>query len=125
MLNIIDDKIYLVRGDDETLTVELTSGEEEVTLADTETLTLTVRKLPASDSPVVFSSTSEAGSNQIVIAHADTEEAEYGEYSADIQLLTATGKRKTVWPVVDADNIPKAAAKNLKNFIILPEVTMT
>ena len=124
MLKIIEEKIYLRRGDDEVLEVSLNAANEPVQMGESETLTLTVRELPSLDSPIIFTTTSVPGSNRIVISHADTAEAEYGEYSADIQLLTSDGMRKTVWPDIDADNLPKARAANLKNFILLPEVTM-
>lgn len=124
MLKIIEDKIYMRRGDDEVLEVNLSSGTESVQVGENETLTLTVRELPSLDSGMVFSSTSAPGSNRIIINHSDTAEADYGEYSADVQLLTAEGHRKTVWPDIDESAPPKANAKNLKNFIILPEVTM-
>ena len=124
MLKIIDDKIYMRRGDDEVLEVSLNAGEESVQMGENETLTLTVRAQPSSDSPIIFSTTSAPGSSRIIINHADTAEADYGEYSADIQMLTAEGYRKTVWPDIDEDNIPKAKNRNLKNFVILPEVTM-
>lgn len=124
MLKIIEEKIYLRRGDDEVLEVNLNAGSDTVQMGEGETLTLTVRELPSLDSPVIFSTTSAPGSNRIVIRHADTAGAEYGEYSADVQLLTADGLRKTVWPNIDEENLPKARAANLKNFILLPEVTM-
>lgn len=124
MLKIIDEKIYLRRGDDEVLAVNLNAGDETVQMGEGETLTLTVRELPSEDSNIIFTTTSAPGSNRIIISHADTADAEYGEYSADIQLLTAEGHRKTVWPDIDEDNLPKARAANLKNFILLPEVTM-
>lgn len=124
MLKIIEDKIYMRRGDDEILEVNLSMGEETVQVGEGETLTLTVRELPSRDSAIMFSSTSAPGSNRIVINHADTADAEYGDYSADVQLMTAEGYRKTVWPGFDEENIPKASTRNLKNFILLPEVTM-
>lgn len=124
MLKIIDGKIYMRRGDDEVLEVNLTAGGEAITVGENETLTLTVRELPSRDSPEIFQSTGAPGSNRIIINHADTADAEYGEYSADVQLLTAEGLRKTVWPDIDEDNLPKARNRNLKNFILLPEVTM-
>ena len=124
MLKVIDNVIYLVRGDDESLEVNLQLGGESVDVGEFETLTLSVRALPDAASLPVFVSTSAPGSNRIVINHADTADADYGEYSADIQILMADGKRKTVWPVLEEGNIPKAKNKNLKNFVILPEVTM-
>lgn len=124
MLKIIDGKIYMRRGDDEVLNVTVTAGGEPITPGENETLTLTVREQPIRDSPVVFSTTSAPGSTRIVINHADTTKAEYGEYSADIQLITAEGRRKTIWPDIDESNPPKPSDRNMKNFIILPEVTM-
>lgn len=124
MLKIIDDVIYIVRGDDEGFDVNLSAGTEVISIGEVEVMTLTVRKEPDEESPIVFETTTAPGSNHVVIRHEDTADAEYGEYSADIQLTTANGERKTVWPVVDEDNIPKARSANLKNFVILPEVTM-
>lgn len=125
MLKIIDEKIYLRRGDDEVLEVTLNNTDGSTAeIGENETLTLTVRELPVSESPIIFTTTSAPGSNRIVISHADTAEAPYGEYSADVQMMTADGLRKTVWPDFDEDNLPKAKASNLKNFILLPEVTM-
>lgn len=129
MLIIIDDVIYIRRGDDEVLDVgvgiEKDGAFTSVEMGETETLTLTVRQKPSKQSPVVFSSTSAPGSTRIVINHVDTAEADCGKYSADIQMLTAEGLRKTVWPVVDEENIPRADERAWNNFVILPEVTMT
>lgn len=126
MLKVIDDKVYLRRGDDEALDVEVKVDGVDTDIGETETLTLTVRELPDAGSPVIFESTSAPGSKRIVINHADTADAEYGQYSADIQLLTADGYRKTIWPDIDVDNPPNpyALQNNFGNFIILPEVTM-
>ena len=129
MLVVINDVMYITRGDDEVFDADVGIKDGEnfvpVDLGATETLTLTVRETPEKTSPVIFASTSVPGSKRIVIRHADTADAEYGKYSADIQMLTADGLRKTVWPVVDENNIPSASARNMKNFVILPEVTMT
>ena len=124
MLKIIEEKIYLRRGDDEVLEVNLNAGSDTVQMGEGETLTLTVRELPSKESTILFTTTSAPGSNRVIISHADTAEVEYGEYSADIQLMTADGLRKTVWPDIDEENLPKARTANLKNFILLPEVTM-
>lgn len=126
MLKIVDNKILMRRGDDDGFEVTLNSGDGVVEMESNATLTLTVRESPTKESPVIFSSTSEAGSNWIEIKHEYTAEAEYGEYSADVQLLTSDGKRKTVWPPIDPDTATttKQLQKNLENFIILPEVTM-
>lgn len=124
MLSIIDDIIYMVRGDDEELPAYVHRGKSEVSLQPTEVLTLTVREIPTAESPVIFAATSEPGSNIIQIRHEHTANAACGAYSADIELITADGLHKTLWPVVDEDNIPSIKPKNRKNFAILPEVTM-
>lgn len=126
-MEIIDNKIYMYRGDDEVLEVDIVdSTGETVEVGEGETVTLTVRELPSRDSAVVFASTSAPGSNRIVIAHKDTTDADPGEYSADIQLLTADGCRKTVWPVIDKNDPPNAKRQgtNRGNFVLLSEVTM-
>lgn len=126
MLKIVDNRIFMRRGDDDSFEVTLNSGDGTVTVEAGETLTLTVREEPTKESPVVLSVTSEPGSNVIEIKHEDTADAEYGEYSADIQLLMYDGKRKTVWPLFDPESATstKQLQKNFKNFVILPEVTM-
>lgn len=126
-MEIIDNKIYMYRGDDEVLDVSLVDDEgTAMELGEGDTVTLTVRELPSEDSETVFSSTSAPGSNRIVIRHADTSGAEPGEYSADIQLLTADGYHKTVWPVIDRKDPPKASKQNMNrgNFVLLSEVTI-
>lgn len=124
MLKIIDGKIYMVRGDDDGINVVVMGADGEITLNADETLTLTVRELPDKGSPIIFQTTSAPGSNRVIIVNADTKDAEFGYYSADIQMMTSEGLRKTVWPVIDENNIPRPVVRNLKNFIILPEVTM-
>lgn len=119
MLKIENNKIYMVRGDDEVLQVALEGYE----MASGDTLTLTVRELPSNESKVLLSSTSAPGSNRIVIRHADTTEVPVGAYSADVQLLTADGLRRTVWPTNITDPTRQRAA-NMKNFILVSEVTI-
>lgn len=125
-MEIIDNKIYMYRGDDEVLEVDITnSAGEAVEVGEGETVTITVRELPDRESEVVFASTSVPGSNRIIIRHEDTTNAEPGQYSADIQLLTADGMRKTIWPAIDPKDPPKVATQGMNrgNFIILSEVT--
>ena len=121
MLKIIDDKIYLVRGDDEAITVNLDSGGEVYEMQDGDTITLTVREVPSADSPVLFAVSSI--SNRIVIRHEDTAALEYGAYSADVQINLADGTRRTVWPT-NIEDSNRAKQKNIKNFILCSEVTM-
>ena len=124
-MKIIDDKIYMRRGDDEVLIVELQDDAgSPAEMPEGATLTLTVRQRPDDESPVLFSTASVPGSNRIIIRHDDTASTAYGEYSADVQMRTAEGLRKTVWPIISEEDPPKAGNSNLKNFVILPEVTM-
>lgn len=122
---IEDGKIYMVRGDDEALDVSLTldDGETPYELQPEDVLTLTVRRETSQDSEVLLQISGVPGGARIPILHEDTAQLEYGEYSADIQLRTADGLRKTVWPVLEASR-QRLRAGNLKNFNIASEVTM-
>ena len=126
MLKIVDNRIFMRRGDDEALDVALSSEDGEFVMEETATLTLTVRKQPLASSEIVFSSTSVPGSTRITIPHSATANAEYGAYSADIELTLANGQCKTVWPEINTDTSTKTnqLEKNFENFVILPEVTM-
>ena len=124
MLKIEEGVIYLTRGDDAVIDVQLTiqdGGAYEMQPGDT--VTLTVRELPKEESEIILDSSSAPGSNRIIINSADTENAEVGQYSADIELLTEDGKRYTVWP--DLEGSGRYKTGNMKNFVIMPEVTMS
>lgn len=126
MLKVIDDKVYIKRGDDEALGAELLFANGmpfEMSAGDI--LTFTVREFPDKASPVIFQSKSVPGGTRIVIRHADTTDAAYGQYSADLQLTTSDNMTKTVWPDIDEENPPSPYTldENIGNFIILPEVT--
>lgn len=126
MLRIINNKIYIVRGDDEVLDLELSlSGGDgsAYELAEGEWLTLTVRELPSAHSPVLLAVNSLPGSRRIVLRGEDTQGMEYGSYSADIQLTHADGRRETVWPTEMGGN--RLKVRNLKNFNVASEVTIT
>lgn len=124
MLKIESDAIWMYRGDDEALEIELTVGDgERYEMQPGDVLTLTVRETPSADSAPLLQIDSAPGVNRIVIRHADTAELEYGQYSADIQLTTADGVRKTVWPPLEASSL-RTRARNLKNFNLVSEVTM-
>lgn len=120
---IESDVIYLTKGDDAVLEVSsiATEGGEEYALQETDVLTLTVRALPSTDSPALIQIDALPGSNRIVFRHEDTAELDVGRYSADVQLTTADGKRYTVWPTITGSG--RYVIKNLKNFVIMPEVT--
>lgn len=120
---IESDVIYLTKGDDAVLEVSsiATDGGKEYALQETDVLTLTVRALPSEDSPALIQIDALPGSNRIVFRHEDTAELTVGRYSADVQLTTADGKRYTVWPTITGSG--RYVIKNLKNFVIMPEVT--
>ena len=115
--------IYLTKGDDAVLEVASITTEigEEYALRDADVLTLTVRELPSAASPVLMQIDSAPGSSRIVIRHEDTAELDVGQYSADVQLMTAEGMRYTVWPRISGSGRYKV--RNLNNFVIMPEVT--
>lgn len=122
---IIDNgKIWMVRGDDEALDVTLTldDGETPYEMRPGDVLTLTVRETPSRDSAVILQTSGAMGSSRILIRHEDTENVAYGAYSADIQLMTEDGERKTVWPALEASS-RRVTEANLKNFNIASEVT--
>lgn len=125
MLYIEDDVIYLTRGDDGALELNRLVDAEGTLyeMQEGDTLTMTVREVPTQESPVIFQTTSAPGSNRVVIRSADTANADPGRYSTDIQLVTADGLRFTVWPTELAGNL-RYRTRNLKNFIIMPEVTI-
>jgi len=80
-----------------------------------------VRELPKLDSPVLLEVSSAPGSTQIVLTHNITSAIEVGQYSADIQLYTADGRRITVWPTPSGRE--RYLETNNKVFIVMPEVT--
>ena len=86
-------------------------------------LTFTVRKKPSKDSEVLLEKQSSPGLIEIAIDSSDTSDLEIGLYSADIQLVTAHGKRITVWPKLKGSQ--RSHELNFKNFCLMPEVTRT
>lgn len=119
MLLIEGDVIYLTRGDDAEFEIDIQDEDGNAyEMQDGDRLILTVRALPSAESDVVFQV--ESDSNQITIAHADTAEAKVGRYSADIELRSG-GLIRTIWPQLEGSK--RYIVTNLKNFIIMPEVT--
>lgn len=120
MLFIEDDKVYLTRGDDAVLQVALNGESEPYVMQTGDVLSLTVRELPTADSPVLFAIKSLT--ERIVIRHEDTKDVQPGQYSADVQLITADGKRFTVWPLLKGN--ARKSVSNWRNLTIMPEVTV-
>lgn len=124
MLKIEENIIYITKGDDAVLDVNMANLEGQAyEMQPGDTITLTVREKPEENSLPVFAATSEPGNNRIIIDSEMTAETDPGQYSADIQLNTQDGKRYTVWPDLEGSQRYKTA--NLKNFVVMPEVTMS
>ena len=124
MLKIEEGIIYLTRGDDAVIDVNMCNLKGETYhMHPGDTLTLTVRERPEETSALVLTAVGDPGAARIVITGKDTENAEPAQYSADIQLTTYDGKRYTVWP--DLEGSQRYRTGNIKNFVIMPEVTMT
>lgn len=124
MLKIEDGAICITRGDDGVLEITATDQNGEAyTMQEGDVLTLTVHELPSRNSVILLEIPSVPGSNRIPIRHEDTADAEVGRYSADVQLSTADGRRQTIWP--DLTGSAQYKEKAFRNFIIMPEVTMT
>lgn len=122
MFYVEDQAIYLTRGDSAEVSIDLTTeGGEAYDMGASDTLTLTVRKEPSATSTVIFAK-SVTGSGVITIIPEDTQDAEIGQYSADIQLTTADGEVHTVYPRLEGKS--RYRERNFKNFIIMPEVTI-
>lgn len=122
MLKIEEGVIYLTRGDDAVIDVQVTNiAGEDYTMQTGDTLTMTVRDVPDSGSPVILAVTSAKGEARIIIDGDETAEINPGQYSADIQLNTQDGKRYTIWPELEGASRYKVS--NFKNFVIMPDVT--
>ena len=121
MFRIEDDVIYLTRGDDASIEVDLRTGDGEYEMEFGDTLTLTVRNTTGDEGELIFRV--ESDTNTIVITHADTKEASVGQYSADIQLTTVDGHVFTVFPS-NMETGQLKSDKNWKNFWLTPEVTL-
>lgn len=130
MLFISEDKdgnevINLTRGDDACLEIPMENADgESYTMGETEYLTFGVRRVPRLDSELLIDIESAPGSNRIIFSHADTADLDVGEYSAEVQLMTAEGKRITVWPLPQGRQRIKENV-NRKNFCLMPEVVYT
>lgn len=121
MLIVENDMVYLTRGDDAVLEVALAQdGDVPYEMQPGDEMVFTVRALPSAESPVLLRVPSQSG--RIVLRHEDTADLEVGQYSADVQLLTADGKRITVWPMLSESQ--RKRVRNWKNMTIMPEVTI-
>lgn len=126
MLRIVDNKIFIVHGDDGSFKVnpkviDPETGEKiPYEMRDNDKLILTVRKLPTKDSPVLLSSTA-VGTDEIFITREQSSAIECGIYSAEIDMIYEDGKHDTVWtPDITGKNRTKI--KSFENFHVVTEV---
>lgn len=122
MLFIEEGVVYITRGDDAVLNVGITMDGESYAMQEGDVLTLTVRGKPDDEAAVLLQAQSLPGTSEIPLVHDHTSLVEPGQYSADIQLNTQEGQRITIWP--QPEGSLRYKAKNFKNFVIMPEVTM-
>ena len=119
MINVGYGTIAIAAGDCGILALEIRTVEGTYTIAETDTVELTVREKPNADSPVVLHAVGAPGVAQIVLHQQDTDIAP-GQYSADIH-LTHGECRYRIWPPLDV-TMGWKPAKNRKNFIVCAEV---
>lgn len=95
---------------------------ENYEMQEGDVLTLTVRRAPGREFPVLMQVVSVTA--RLLITPGDTRDMEPGEYSADIELRRADGSVDTIFPLLE-NLSPRARKKtvNWKNFIITGEVT--
>ncbi len=109
--------ISIPRGTCLSVTVNMTSDGQAVTMGATDHLVLTVREVASASSPVLLSITGENGSNVITIHEADTASMAVGKYSAEIRLYR-NDCVYSAWGIDASDS----RQKNLKNFVVLAGV---
>ena len=122
MLIIEDNKIYITKGDDAVIDVDISIDGHAYPMQAGDRLTLTVRARPEAASPVLLETSGAAGETQLVLAHEKTAQMEVGQYSADIQ-TTAEGRRITLWPTPEGS--ARRSTSNSRSFTVMPEVTAT
>lgn len=121
MLQVVNNIIYLTKGDNEVLPVTVTkNGGEAYEMGENEFLRLTVRRLPNKTSQMLFMAESNPGSNRIIIPAEATAEMEPGKYSADIEHVDSAGRPNTIWP--DNTTVKPSDEKSFNNFCLTPEV---
>lgn len=115
-----DEYIAITRGDCGIIQVAIGMGDEAYEMTADDTIELTVREKPTSESPVILHKVGAAGTAQIVL-HAEDTQIAPGQYTADLQ-LNHGNCRYTIWPEIDPTKDYKI--KNRKNFIVTAEVTI-
>lgn len=96
MIKIVDNKIYLTRGDSAILKVEIRDTDgEEYTPEDTDTVIMTFKKTTSDKEPIF---THEIDGGILMIEPEDTADLAYGDYVYDCQLKTEAGFVQTFIP---------------------------
>jgi len=119
-----DGVMHMTKGDYIAFEPEIAfeNNGETYKLGENDTITFTVRALPDKGSTAIIRYTTPPGVSRIVIMPGDTENAEPGKYSADMQLNFDGYLPRTIWPT---DNARKQSGKtsNFRNFILEAEVS--
>lgn len=92
MVKVVNNEIYLTRGDSCPLDLEIMNGDEQYDFSDDEVV-LTVKKNP-NDKIAVIQKTFTDG--KILIEPSDTEGLEFGSYWFDVKLKMEDGTTDTV-----------------------------
>jgi hypothetical protein len=121
MLFVEDNVIYITKGDDGTMPVNVSLNGEPYTMGPADVLIITVREMPDKDFPELLRTQSLPGSNNLVFVPSDSEDIDPGKYSADIELIDGSGKKHTIWPKLEGKL--RFSGKNYENFVVMPEVT--
>ena len=104
MLKIVNNKVYLVRGDSGAITITVLHADGSVrSLQESDEILMTVRATPTSE--ILFQKTGP----EIIIEPEDTAALPFGTYCYDVQITLADGTVDTI--------IPK------NDFVVLEEVT--
>jgi hypothetical protein len=121
MIQVIDDRIYFVKGDKDTLPVNVTFNDDKpYEMGENEYLELTVRTIPDTSQPVLIYARSNPGDNKIIFTSEMTAEVDPGKYSVDIQFNDGTGEPRRVWPSNTAPYVKPDKTVNWKNFLLTP-----
>ena len=123
MFRIVDGRPELTRGDYAELEVVIKDDEGNVyEMQEGDYLTFSMREFPEEESELLVQIHSIT--NIIVFNPSDTKNVEPGLYSADVELTTADGKKRTVWRHIPEEVKKRGQVRNWENFILMPEVTI-
>lgn len=97
MIRVINNSIYLTRGDTGTLHLEITDDDGKVyTPSEGDELTFTLKKDPTETTSLLQKTIT---NNLLEIKPEETESLDYGRYCYDIQLKKSDGTVETIIPL--------------------------